>query len=68
MQRIELKIEKRDLRYIALSALGGFLLVLITLAIRDLGAAIIIGLAFGVPGGAVGGTVACIWLRYRERK
>ena len=68
MQRIELRIEKRDLRDIALSALGGFLLVLIPLATRDLGTAIIVGLAFGVPGGAGGGTVACILRRYRERK
>jgi len=68
MQRIELKIEKRDLRYIALGALGGFLLCLIPLATRDMGAVIIVGLAFGVPGGAGGGTVACILRRYRERK
>ena len=68
MQRIELKIEKRDLRDIALGALGGFLLGLIPLATRDLGAAVLVGLAFGVPGGAGGVTVACIWRRYRERK
>lgn len=68
MKRIELKIEKSDVRDIALGALGGFLLVLITLATSDWGAAILVGLAFGVPGGAGGGTVACILRRYRKRK
>ncbi|MCX6902788.1 MAG: hypothetical protein NTW03_04800, partial [Verrucomicrobia bacterium] len=63
-----IQIEKRDLRVIALSAFGGFFLCLIALATRDLGAALIVGLAFGVPGGAGGGTVVCILLRYRERK
>jgi len=43
MQRSRLRIEKRDLRDIALGALGGFLLVLIPLAARDLGTAISVG-------------------------
>ena len=68
MQRSRLRIEKRDLRDIALGALGGFLLVLIPLAVRDLGTAISVGLVFGVPGGAGGGAVACVLRRYRERK
>ena len=68
MRRIELNIERRDLRDIALGALGGFLLVLIPLVTRGLGTAILVGLVFGVPGGAGGGTLACILQRYRERK
>jgi len=68
MQRVELKIEKKDLPVIALTALGGFLLVVIALATRDLGTAIFVGLVAGVPSGAGGGALVCILRRYFERK
>ncbi len=66
MNRDELHVKKRDLRDITLGAFGGFLLLLLPLATRDLGAAILVGFAFGVPGGALGATLACLLQRYRQ--
>ncbi len=68
MNRDELHIKKGDLRDITLGAFGGFLLLLIPVATRDLGTAILVGFVFGVPGGALGATLACILQRYREAK
>ena len=68
MQRTEMKIEKRDILLVALSALGGFLLVLFALAGRDVGSAVFVGLVAGAPSGAGGGVLVCILRRFLGRK
>ncbi len=68
MKQIVMKFQKGDIPVILLSALGGFLLVFFSLATRDLGTAAFLGLVFGVPSGAGGGTLACIFRRYLVKK
>lgn len=68
MQRVEFKIEGRDIPIIALSALGGFLLVLVGVAGKDLATAILVGMVAGAPSGAGGGALACIFRRYLQKK
>jgi hypothetical protein len=63
MKQATMKIQKGDVPVILLSALGGFLLVFFSLAGRNLGTAVFVGLVFGVPSGAGGGTLACIFFR-----
>jgi hypothetical protein len=65
----EIKIEKRDIAVIGISAFGGFLLVLISLAwaqliAKDVATALLVALLMGVPGGAGGGVLACLFRRY----
>ena len=68
MQLTKMKIEKRDISVIALSALGGFLFVVIVLASRDMATGVFVGLVMGAPSGAGGGVLACIFRRYLEKK
>jgi hypothetical protein len=63
MKQATMKIQKGDVPVILLSALGGFLLVFFSLAGKNLGTAVFVGLVFGVPSGAGGGTLACIFFR-----
>jgi hypothetical protein len=63
-----MKIEKRDITIVSLCALGGFLLVLVALASRDIAAGVFVGLVAGVPSGAGGGVLACIFRRCLEKK
>ena len=68
MKQATMKIQKGDVPVILLSALGGFLLVFFSLAGKNLGMAVFVGLLFGVPSGAGGGALACIFQRYRAKK
>src|ERR1700722_2842935 len=68
MNHNKMRIEKGDVPIIALSALGGFLLVLFALAGRNFGSALFVGLVAGVPSGAGGGVLFCILRRFLERK
>ena len=65
MKQATMRIQKGDIPVILLSALGGFLLVFFSVAGKNLGAAVFVGLVFGVPSGAGGGALACMFLRYR---
>lgn len=67
MKQAAMKIQKGDVPVILLSALGGFLLVFFSVAGENLDTAVFLGLVFGVPSGAGGGTLACMFLRYREK-
>ena len=60
------KIELRDIAVIGATALGGFLLMLITglLAGKDVATSLLAGLLMGAPSAAVGGIVFCL---LRER-
>ncbi|MDA1017573.1 MAG: hypothetical protein O3A00_24330 [Planctomycetota bacterium] len=60
MKQPAMKIQKGDVQVIILSALGGFFLVFFSAVGNNLGAAVLLGLLFGVPSGAGGGTLACI--------
>ena len=68
MKQATMKIQKGDVPVILLSALGGFLLVFFSLAGKNLGTAVFVGLVFGVPSGVGGGTLACIFIRYIAKK
>jgi hypothetical protein len=68
MQKIELNIEERDIPVIALSALGGFFLVIIALAGRDMAAGVFVGSLAGASSGAGGGVLACIFRKFLENK
>ena len=72
MKQATMKIQKGNVPVILLSALGGFLLVFFSVAGKNLGAAVLLGLLFGVPSGAGGGTLVCILVpifqRYLEKK
>ena len=68
MKQATIKIQKGDVPVILLGALGGFLLVFFSLAGKNLGGAVFVGLLFGVPSGAGGGTLACIFRRYLAKK
>ncbi len=68
MKQATMKIQKDDVPVILLSALGGFLLVFFSLAGKNLGTAVFVGLVFGVPSGAGGGTLACIFRRYLAKE
>ena len=68
MQLTKMRIEKRDISVIALSALVGFLLVVFALASRDLATGIFVGLVAGMPCGAGGGALACMFRRSLEKK
>ncbi len=67
MKQAAMKIQKGDVPVILLSALGGFLLVFFSVAGKNLDTAVFLGLVFGVPSGAGGGTLACMFLRYRGK-
>ena len=67
MKQATMRIQKGDVLVILLAALGGFLLVFSCLAGENLDAAVFLGLVFGVPSGAGGGTLACMFLRYRAK-
>ena len=56
------KIEKKDIVVIGASALGGFLIVLITglIAGKDMATVLLVGLLLGVPGAAGGGVLYCL--------
>jgi hypothetical protein len=60
------KLEKRDIPVIVLCAVGGFFLVLFALAKQDLAAGIFAGLVAGVPSGAGGGVLVCVFRRFSE--
>ena len=64
MKKTAITIQKGDVPVIFLSSLGGFLLVFFSLAGKNLGGAVFVGLMFGVPSGAGGGILACIFRRY----
>ena len=68
MKLATMKIQKSDVPVLLLSALGGFLLVFFSVAGRNLGTAVFLGLVFGVPSGIGGGTLACMLGRYLPRK
>jgi len=68
MKQATMKIQKGDVPVILLSAFGGFLLVFFSLAGRNLGTAVFVGLVFGVPSGVGGGALACIFRRYLAKK
>lgn len=68
MKQVTMRIKKSDVPIILLGALGGFLLVFFCVAGRNLGMAVLLGLVFGVPSGAGGGTLACILERHRALK
>jgi hypothetical protein len=68
MQLTKMKIEKRDISMIAVSALVGFLLVMLALASRDMATGVFVGLVAGAPSGAGGGVLACMFRRHLEKK
>jgi len=68
MKQATMRIHKGDVPVILLSALGGFLLVFFSVAGKNLGTAVFLGLVFGVPSGAGGGTLGCILRRYLAKK
>ena len=68
MKLSTMKIQKGDVRVLLLSAIGGFLLVFFSVAGKNLGTAVFLGLVFGVPSGIGGGTLACIRGRYLAKK
>jgi hypothetical protein len=66
-----MKIEKRDIAAIGISAFGGFLLVFLVSLVhiakdvsKDVVTALLVGLFLGVPGGAGGGVLTCLFRRY----
>jgi hypothetical protein len=64
----KMRIEKRDILIIAISALGGFVLVLYALGRKDLQAGIFVGVLCGASGGAGGGVLGCIFIRLAGRR
>lgn len=68
MKLATMRIQKGDVPVLLLSALGGFLLVFFSLAGKNLGTAVFVGLVSGVPSGIGGGTLACILGRYLAKK
>ena len=68
MEQTAMKMEKADVPTLLLSALGGFILVFFSLAGKNLGTAVFVGLVFGMPSGVGGGTLACIFRRYLAEK
>ncbi|MBC8869328.1 MAG: hypothetical protein H8E44_07910 [Planctomycetes bacterium] len=68
MKQAAMNTQKGDVPVILLGAIGGFLLVFFSVAGKHLDAAVFVGLMFGVPGGAGGGALACIFQRYRAKK
>ena len=68
MKQAVMKIQKGDVPVILLGSHGGFLLVFFSVAGKHLDAAVFVGLLFGVPSGAGGGALACIFQRYRAKK
>ena len=68
MKQTTMRIEKADVPIILLSGLGGFVLVFLALAAKNLGAAVFVGLVAGVPCGIGGGALACMFRRYLARK
>jgi hypothetical protein len=65
-----MKIEKRDITLVALCALGGLLLMLVFVMSwsSDIAGGVFEGLVVGVPSGAGGGVLACIFRRILEKK
>jgi hypothetical protein len=70
MQLTKIKIEKRDIPVIALSALVGFLLVVLAFALasRSMATGVFVGLVAGAPSGAGGGVLVCMFRRSLEKK
>ena len=63
-----MKIEKRDIPIVALSAFIGFLVVLFALASHNLATAIFVGVIAGAPSGACGGVLVCILRRLMKKQ
>jgi len=62
------RILMRVILIIAISALGGFVLVLYALGRKDLQAGIFVGVLCGASGGAGGGVLGCIFIRLAGRR
>jgi len=67
MSKIDMRIQKRDLPVIILSAAGGFIFTFSLGVWYGIAKGALVSLALGVPGGMLGGVIVCILRRYYER-